>query len=172
MTEPRGLPLIRRAEPQLIAQEIVSVQPMAQPLASGIFYQGAKTLRRGRTGVGKELLFRVKSIEGLHFLLEHAAAGEGFAFKRRLLGHTKDVVAPVAEFAGVDFRILDGLGQVDTGIFSVEHLPSNEAYEEFLLSLTWRSACGWPSGLHVLALEGDKTVEGVFHAEETEVQDA
>ena len=93
------------------------------------------------------LYFGVESIDALHELRDLVGKTKR---GRYLYGFSDDQL--VAVWWGDQFQITHGLGRVYTGIFAVDQLRNNEAYEELLLSLRWTSRSGWTSPLHVLAL--------------------
>lgn len=105
---------------------------------------------------GADLEFRVKTIEKLQWLHEQAARG-GFPAAASLMGLFQGKY--VASFRGFQFQVLEGYEQITPGAYDVEGLPNNEAYEEFLLGLTWRSDNGWKSEMHVLGLAADEDIE-------------
>jgi len=159
------MPPIRKVAPGLIAQSIVSVQPMTQPVGGAAFYK-ATYGKREEDLIGKEIFFKVNSITTLLWLLSQAAEdptknrfGEDWNAKKWLIGFGPNGER-CTEFHSEDFRVENGLGRVQTGGgLEIEHLKSNEGYEEFLLSLYWQSAFGWPTEMHVLGLAAYDGVE-------------
>lgn len=155
--------MIRRVQPSLIAQQIVSVQPMTQPVGGSAFY-------RPRYGappaIGKDVLFQVDTIERLLWLLEQAAedsttnrSGAPWNEKKWLIGFSADDKRCV-EFHTESFTVIDGLGQVqESAGCEVSGLKNNEFHEEFLLNLYWQSAFGWPTEMHVMGLAAHDGVE-------------
>ena len=117
-----------------------------------------------RQPAGADLEFRVKTIEKLQWLCKQSASPE-FLVKHGLTGHMLDIrhsVEPgtvIATFRGAQFRIVDGRGLVDSGIFEVDELGTNEAYADLLLKLAWRAEGGWLTDMHTLALAADEDIE-------------
>jgi hypothetical protein len=160
------LGLIKRAEVRNPGyQSIVSVQPMTQPVGGVAFYRP----RYGTThvaSIGDNIYFKVDSVERLSWLLGQAAedptkrsGGEDWAVKKWLVGVSLTGDHCV-EFRSNSFTVTDGLGQVqeEAGL-GVEGLAHNEGYVDFLLSLKWRSAFGWPSETHVLGVAAHEGIE-------------
>jgi hypothetical protein len=113
--------------------------------------------------IGPKLQFKVKSIEKLRWLYKQSNAGTS-PIKRELTGvsvgnNPGDEDRVVATFRGSEFRIVAGCGLIQTGVYELEDLGSNEPYEEFLLGLLWRSHRGWMSEMHVLGIVADDDVE-------------
>ena len=151
--------VIKKVAPNLIASKIVSVQPMMAPVGGSAFY----TPRYGSAlePIGKEVLFKVLTIAALLWLREQAIEGpipNSPSAKKVLQGLSSAGIHCVSLFAE-EFRVLDGLGQVQRGSgLGISELR-NENYKEFLLGLQWRSAFGWPTEMHVLGLAAYDGVE-------------
>ncbi len=105
---------------------------------------------------GADLEFRVQTIEKLQWLHAQAARG-GFPAAASLMGLFQGKY--VASFRGFQFQVLEAFDQITPGSYDVEGLPNNEAYEEFLLGLTWLSDNGWKSDMHALGLAADEDIE-------------
>jgi len=157
---------VRRVHPDLIPTKIVQVQPMQAPVGGVAFYRAryGSTKGVGPMPAGGNPRFKVKTIAAL----QRIYATSDYA----LSGYFPRKEAPVAGFGGENFEIIDGLGIVQTGRHEVEGLSCNEAYEEFLLSLTWGSPLGWISPLHVLAMSSDDEIEEISQDGEEEGEGA
>lgn len=118
---------------------------------------GRSEMMGSTTPIGPKLHFKVKSIEKLQWLLTQAAP-RTFPPGNSITGVSCDGWF-CADFRGSEFRIVDGLGQIEPGIYEVEGLGTNEPYEEFLLGLVWRAHRGWMSEMHVLGIVADDDVE-------------
>lgn len=153
--------MIRRVYPKLIATNIVSVQPMTQPVGGAAFYRP----RYGSVpSIGKDILFKVDTIERLLWLLGQAAEdhttnalGDPWNVKKWLVGFSADADRCV-EFYDGWFAVINGLGRVEE---SADHsVPEiDEFHEEFLLGLYWQSAFGWPTEMHIMAMAAHDGVE-------------
>lgn len=165
-----ALGLIKRAEIRdPLYQPIVSVQPMTQPVGGIAFYRPkyGSEITRVEAPVGKEVLFKVGTLAALLWLLDQAAEDPqtGWQAKKWLIGYGPDG-RRCAEFHSETFRVIDGLGEVVDGGYEVSGLKTNEAYADFLITLNWQSAFGWPTEMHVL---GVASTDGVDVAEEKTV---
>lgn len=115
---------------------------------------------------GKDLACRVKNIDALRRVLLFAAPASFLLPVRRCLvgyGPGGEVCAEV-DTDEHDLSVMDGLGQVTPTVGKLSELPWNPRYESFLLGLMWKSAGGWPSEMHVLALYSgkDPDIEWVY----------
>lgn len=164
------LDVIRRAQaiPEFgpVMPEVVSVQPYPRPLGGVAFYRPRYGTGKGVTDqepAGSKLRFKAKSIEALTRLRGHADFQDGvWGDARSLTGYALGGTRCV-ELYNESFSIVNGLGLVQDGdLCEIDGLANNESHREFLLRLYWGSETGWPSEMHVVAIQADEGIEGVF----------
>ena len=118
---------------------------------------------------GSRWSFKVRSIEKLLWVLSFVPAHTVSDY-RALQGLNIDGSTRV-EFQKDDFRVLNELGVFQAGTYKVEELRHNDGYEEFLLSLSWRSSRGWCSEMHALALVSSKDKDIEWDYDDTDEPD-
>ena len=145
--------------PGLILSPLVSVKPMTAPLGALNFMSSVQ-----KNVIGEEICFKVSTLEALLWLRDQADVGPStsqLTAERVLQGISSDGTHCVSLFLE-EFRVLDGLGQVQTGGgLEISGLSCNEGYADFLLTLHWRSPFGWPTEMHVLGIASYDGVEEV-----------
>lgn len=118
---------------------------------------------------GDRVKFRVKDIDTLRWLVgQTATATSIFTPARRWLVGLGCGGEECAQLDETQFSVVNGLGRIEAvDRAKLCELPRLPGYESFLLNLTWKSAFGWPSEMHVLALASgkEKDIEWVYDAQ-------
>lgn len=115
-----------------------------------------ESVLKSKLPAGAKMFFRAQTVDALVWVLRFVMSSVFDYSGSYLEGFDPATERCVATFYGGEFRVLDGLGDIQVGQYEVKGLRINEGYEEFLLRLIWRAPRGWKTEMHAIALASNE----------------